>query len=187
MKIEQKPAYVPFTQQPYCCVPAVIQMIFYRRSIPLMSQEDIGWEVGLIVPEKSKHQFKRVRTEPKPPAGYGTQVHIMDFSMNKFFKKYNIPLQETLCGVEDIKNMSKFIIKNLEKENDLIACFYDKERDYGHVCLIESCDTETENVTLVDPEQNRPKRRSIALSELASAMKAHGKEKGGGIWLIEND
>jgi len=185
MKLEQKPTYVAFTQQPYCCVPAVIQMIFYRRKIPLMSQEDIGWELGLIVPTKSKHMFDKVRTEPIPPSGYGTQVHIMDFSMNEFFKKYKIPLKESLCGVEDIKDMKEFIVKNITKGNDLIACFYDEERKYGHVSLVASYDADKGIVTLINPEHDMPKYRDIALSELTLAMKRHGKEKGGGFWLVE--
>lgn len=64
-----KSRYIPFTQQEYCCVPACIQMVMYKNSIPLVSQEDIGNALGLTVPEEDAYLFKSPQTGEKPRAG----------------------------------------------------------------------------------------------------------------------
>lgn len=190
MKYEVKPAYVPFTQHRWCCVPTVLQMIFYRRGIPLRSQEDIGYELGLQVPEKDKTFFNRVRVAlKKPAAGYGTQAHTKGFSINDFFRKYKLNLTETLYGIEDIEDIKKFIIQNIKKGNDLILGFNDRKInpkgwDGGHVCLLSSFDDKKEIVIFINPSTRVSNYQEIKLSKLLSAMKYHGKSKGGGFWVI---
>jgi hypothetical protein len=52
MKLQAIPndsRYVPFTQQPACCVPTCIQMVMYKNDIPLIPSEEIGYPLGLIV------------------------------------------------------------------------------------------------------------------------------------------
>ncbi len=43
--------YIPFSQQPYCCVPTSIQMVMYRHNIPLVPAEELGYHLGLTVPK----------------------------------------------------------------------------------------------------------------------------------------
>ena len=50
MRIEIIPRYTPITEKPYCCVPAVLQMIQQRRGFDFASQDEIGYQLGLIVP-----------------------------------------------------------------------------------------------------------------------------------------
>ena len=73
--------YVPITEQPYCCVPACIQMILLRRGIPLKSQEEIGYNLGLIVPQRYKNLFGKVRTGKRPKDGWGTQTGKLIYSL----------------------------------------------------------------------------------------------------------
>ncbi|MFN6992487.1 MAG: hypothetical protein ACK4MM_07200 [Fervidobacterium sp.] len=181
-----EPPYKPIIQKPYCCVPACISMILDRRKIKYGSQEEIGWDLGLIVPKQKAHLFHKTRTGKRPVAGYGTRVGKKKYSINNFFKKNKINLKETYYPIDKIKIVNKFISENLSKNNDIIVCFNNKKLygtgDYGHVSLIQSINDEI--VTLVDPEKDAPKRRKVKLSKLIEAIKYHGIKNRGGFWVI---
>lgn len=178
MKIEIKPPYVPFSQHAYCCVPTCMQMIMYRRGIPLISQEDIGYEFGLIVPKKNKKMFNKVRTGPRPGAGYGTRVNLKIYSIDKFLKKHKIKLKIKEFEINTVENIKKIIVDNLKKDNDLMV-YYDYRKLWsngtstGHVSLISSFDTKKNIITLIDPEKNVPKYRETTLRRLVNAIKYH--------------
>jgi hypothetical protein len=157
--------YIPLTQQRYCCVPTCIQMILLRRKIPLKSQEDIGYDLGLIVPKKDRKLFQRVRTGKKPKAGWGTQVEKSIYSINHFFKKNKINLKEQYFFLTDSEEIEKFLEKNL-KDKDIIVCFnnkalYNKGKNVGHVSIVESI--KGNYITLIDPGRNVPKYRKVSL------------------------
>ncbi len=161
-------------------------MILERRGIKYGSQEEIGYGLGLTVPKKKAHLFLKVRTGKKPIAGYGTQVSKRKYSINHFFERNKINLKETYYPIDKIKNIKKFIIKNLAKHNDLMVCFNNKKLyrsgDHGHVSLIQSINNKT--VSLIDPEKDVPKKRKVKLSRLIESIKYHGVKKRGGFWLI---
>jgi ribosomal protein S24E len=69
-------------------------MVLLRRNIPLMSQEEIGYQLGLTVPKKMKKILPKARTGKKPIAGWGTQAQKPKHSINKFFERNNIKLKE---------------------------------------------------------------------------------------------
>ncbi len=50
MQFEMNPAYEPITEKEYCCVPAVLQMIQARKGLSYDSQDEIGYQLGLMVP-----------------------------------------------------------------------------------------------------------------------------------------
>ena len=180
----KKYRYTPLTQQPYCCVPTIIQIVLLRRNMQLFSQEEIGYELGLTVPKKYKRILPKARTGKKPPAGWGTQVQVPKYSINHFFKKFKLPLKEEYSPVSKIKNIKQWIKKQLEEDKDLIVCF-----NYGklysgkgeHVSLLESIHDNM--VILVDSEQKVPKYRTVKLNKLIEAMKYHEKKQGG-FWII---
>ncbi|MBI3190259.1 C39 family peptidase [archaeon] len=176
--MNQKPPYKPINQKRYCCVPACISMILHRRNINHGSQEEIGYDLGLVVP--------KVRTEKKPAAGYGTRIGTKKYSINSYFRKNNIDLKEKYFPAEITTDVKKFIIENLKNGNDIIVCFNNKKLygagDYGHISLIQSINNE--NIILIDPEKNMPKKRKVKLSKLVDAMKYHGKKNRGGFWII---
>lgn len=161
-------------------------MILDRRKIIHGTQDEIGYELGLTVPKESAHLFTKVRTGKKPIAGYGTQIGKKQYSINNHFTKNNINLNETYFLIEQIPNIKKFIISNLEKKNDMIVCFNYKKLygkgDWGHVSLIQQIDEGI--ITLIDPEKDVPKKRKVELKKLIDSMSYHGKEKRGGFWLI---
>ena len=178
--------HIPLTQQLYCCVPTCIQMILLKRSIPLPSQEEIGYHLGLIVPKKDKNLFQKVRTGKKPKAGWGTQVGEKAYSINSFFKKNKINLKENYFFLTEPEEIKKFLKENL-KNKDIIVCFnysklYGTKGNSGHVSIVE--DIKGNQITLIDPERNVPKYRRVSLEKLSESIKSHGKEKRGGFWVI---
>lgn len=184
--MNQKPAYKPIVQLPYTCVPACLTMILNRRKIKHGTQEEIGYELGLVVPKKEAHAFKKVRTGRKPKMGFGTQVAKKQYSLNSFFRKHKIQLKETYFPPEKVKDFAKFIADNISKSNDVIVCFNNKtlfgSGDHGHVCVIQGINNDV--VTLFDPERNVSKKRKVKLPDLVNAIKKHGNEKRGGFWVI---
>ncbi len=187
--MDQKPPYKPLDQKPYCCVPACISMILDRRKISHGTQDEIGYDLGLIVPKEKAHLYTKVRTGKKPIAGWGTQVEKKQYSINNFFKKNKIGLKETYFFVKDILDIKEFVISNIKNNNDIVVCFnngrlYGKG-DWGHVSLIQGI--ESDIISLVDPGEDVPKVRKVRLKKLVDAMEYHGREKRGGFWLISEN
>lgn len=178
--------YIPITEQPYCCVPACVQMILLRRNIPLISQEEIGYDMGLIVPKKDKKLFKKVRTGKKPKAGWGTQTAKSIYSINNFFRKNKINLNEKHFFLIKLKEILKFLQNEL-KDKDIIVCFnykklYNQGESGGHVSIVENI--KGNYVTLIDSEYGVPKYRKVSLKRISAAIKFHGNEKRAGFWVI---
>lgn len=90
MKISITPKYNPKTEKPYCCVPAVLQMIQERRGLDFASQDEIGYQLGLIVPTKKAYSFSKVRTGRMPKTGWGTQTNKKQCSINNYFFRNNL-------------------------------------------------------------------------------------------------
>lgn len=158
-------------------------MILERRKIKHGSQEEIGYELGLVVPIEKAHLFARARTGKKPVAGYGTQVGKKRYSINSYFSKNNIKLKEKYFYPGNAKNVKRFINENLKGGNDMIACFNNKKLygkgDWGHVSLVQGINKDT--VTLIDPAKGA---RKASLTKLVKAMKHHWRKRRGGFWLI---
>jgi hypothetical protein len=161
-------------------------MILDRRKIIHGSQEDIGYDLGLTVPEDKAGLFKRVRIGKKPSAGYGTKVSTPRYSINHYFKKYRIYLKEEYYPIRKVHDIKKFIATNLKNNNDVIVCFNNKRLhgigDYGHVSLIQ--DINKGYLTIIDPGINVPKIRRVRLSKLIDAIEHHGEKNRAGFWII---
>lgn len=178
--------YILLTQQPYCCVPACLQMILLKRGLPLISQEDIGYDLGLTVPGEDKKLFRRVRAGKKPNAGWGTRVGKEIYSINHFFNKNRINLKEEYVFLTRKEEIKGFLKENLGV-NDIIVCFdyktlYGIGENTGHVSIIESL--KRNDLTLIDPLYKVPKYRKVSLKKLSKAIEKHGKDKRGGFWII---
>jgi len=185
-----KSRYTAFTQQSYCCVPACLQMVMYRRELPLIEQEVLGFELGLTVPKEDIHMFNKVRTGKKPPAGWGTQISRPEFSIDKALKRLNVPLQariHTIDYIESAQMLRKFLEDSQAAGGDTLLCFnygklWDKDTDSGHVCVFDRIDGDS--VWIIDPGRNAPKHREVPLDKLYEAMVAHGSSKSAGAWEI---
>lgn len=120
--------YIPFTQQPYCCTPASMLMVMYKLGLPLVSQEELGYHLGLTVPPEEKNLFWNVRVSDAPPtaAGYGTQIQKAEFDPNKAFKKLGIPLKfiYNLIDNFDTAEQARAYLKDIEQnDRDVMICF----------------------------------------------------------------
>ena len=96
--------YVPLTQQPSCCTPTSISIVMLKLGIPLISQELLGYHLGLRVNKKVKLLFWNPVVGPKPGAGYGTRIDRKEYETNAIFKKLNIPLEGTFYPIENFKS-----------------------------------------------------------------------------------
>lgn len=190
MKASVEPEYFPMVQEPYCCVPACVQMVLLRQELPLYSQEEIGLNLGLVVPEEYTKYFEEVETGPEPPSGYGTRINEEEYSLDSFFKKNDLPLRCDFYTCEDIEDIPHFIGENLLQGNDILTCFkvkhlYDigEAGDSGHASLIQEIDDET--LMLVDPHGLYQK---VRLERFIEAVKVHKKEgiQLGGFWVISS-
>ena len=175
--------YVPLIQKPYCCVPACLQMVLMRKGLPLLPQEQIAYELGLIVPKLYKTDFPHAQTGKKPASGWGTQVQKPEYSLNNFFQKHQFLLEETyFFKVKDPTNWIPAHIRN----DDVLVCFNNNVlyggENAGHVSIIESL--VEDNIVLIDPEQHVPKYRTVKLNTLFNAIAYHGEKNRAGFWLI---
>jgi len=161
-------------------------MILLKRGFPLISQEDIGYDLGLTVPKEDKKLFRRVRIGNKPNAGWGTQVGKEIYSINHFFNKNRINLKEEYVFLTGIKEITEFLEENLGIK-DIIVCFnyktlYGTGESTGHVSIIESL--KGNDLILIDPSFRAPKYRKVSLQKLSKAIEKHGKDKRGGFWIV---
>jgi hypothetical protein len=195
MKQEVVPSdsrYIPMTQQRWCCVPTCFSMIMYRHGIPLVSQEELGYHLGLILPKDELINYWNARTGIKPPGGYGTRIFIDKFSPNKVFAKLEIPLEMVFHSIDNFKTLDKFkkYLSTIESgEKDVIACFgfgtlHDRSYRGGHAAIIDRVSIETGDIRIIDPLYEMPKWQIHKISKLKSAMQAQGSKIMGGFWEI---
>jgi hypothetical protein len=190
--------YIPFSQQPYCCVPTSIQMVMYRHSIPLIPAELLGYYLGLTVPKEAAGFFwnvnvgKRPASKMRPIAGYGTMIYEKKFEPNKVFKKLNIPLRMELRAIDSFKSFNdfkKYLLGLSRKDFDVLLCFHhgtlvnDPAKDNGHVVVLDKIYPKKSEIRFVDPTRG-PKWKIFSMKKMYEAMKAHTSAKTGGFWEL---
>jgi hypothetical protein len=189
MKAKISPAYTSIAQKPYCCVPTCVQMILDRRRLPFFEQEEIGIDLGLVIPPEEAHNFQNVQVGESPAAGWGTRINLKKYDLNKFFRKNNLQLTSTYFSLGDIENVPRYITTNLSEGNDILICFrygvlYNEDVTAGHGSLIEEVNNSL--ITLVDPNPD-PERKIVHIDDLIESIKVHkkGNTNLGGFWLIQ--
>lgn len=149
-------------QKPYCCGPACLQMILRSRGIEPASQEEIGWELGLTVPENEVHHFRKVRVGSPPTAGgYGTNIDKPGFTLNEYFLRHGINVQALELFPPDLE-YARILIKDFLGCGADIMALVDVEKFYyrpgvraGHFVLIEGLQISGEElVSVVDPNHD---------------------------------
>ncbi len=190
MRIEINPPYFPVTEKPYCCVPAVLQMILKRRGLKYQSQEEIGYQLGLIVPPEHRHFFAKVRTESKPKAGYGTRTSKEKFSIPNYFRKNNLPLKLTKRQPAHIQELRECLNNFLSCGDDVIICYNSQllwgDGDMEHVSLIQSFDDEADKILIVDPAIGVPKYQKVNFEKLSNILISNRTSKQIGLWIISS-
>ncbi len=175
-------AFIRIKQQPYCCVPACIQMVLRRQHLPLISQQRLGQALGLVKPPA-----------PQPSAGYGTRLQLARFEPNHILRRLGIPLHWTWHLVDQIKTpkqLEKIISASLPEKN-LLVCFDwptlfkpDNQQHWGHVCVLEKIDLQHHTIRLVDPDPTAPFRRIVSSRDLFRALQIHGRKNLASIWEL---
>ena len=190
MIISVDPTYVPITEKPYCCVPAVLQMIQDRRGIGYDSQDEIGYQLGLTVPRGMALFFSKVRTGVKPFTGWGTQTSKEEYSVNNYFINNNFPLKLETYSIDQVENLCKFIGEKISDNCDIILCYNSQvlfgDGDAEHVSLIQDIDTESEEITIIDPAIGAPRVRRSYSTKIIHVLKNHSISKLGGLWIISS-
>ncbi len=185
--------YVPFTQQKSCCVPASISVVMYKLGIPLISQEFLGYHLGLVISKEYKHLFWNGRTGEKPRHGYGTRIGLKQYEPNSVFKKLGITIRMTTYSIDKFKTKKEFIdfISDcVNKNKNILVCFNhgvlnnDNKTDTGHVCVVDKIYKTKNIIRLIDPSSNQPKWREVNIDRLKKAMELH-PTKTGGFWELE--
>ena len=186
--------YIPLTQSPYLCVPTCLQMVMYKNGIPLIPAEEIGYSLGLTVPEEDGHLFFAVRTSPTPSAssGYGTQIQHPEYEPNAAMEHLSIPLHFSQKLSSEILSVDTLVseLRSVEHLNqDALLCFnpgvfYKNtyEPDTGHVVVFDRIIDG--KVRIVDPAPKQPKWCVVDPLVLYEAIRAHGDANSGGIWYL---
>lgn len=162
--------YKLIRQEPYCCVPRCLQMIFDRRHISFESQIEIAKELGL----RNDKEYK------------GTQVNKEEYSITNYLKKHKIPLSFKYFFITDYNEVKHFLNKYIE--DDIIVCYkrgvmFDKKMEGGHATLIEK--VEGNSIILIYPEDEKG-YREVTLEKMLEAIKCHSKENMAGFWLFQD-
>jgi hypothetical protein len=188
--------YVPFTQQPYLCVPTCIQIVMYKNNIPLIPAEEIGYYLGLSVPPEFESSFFKARVFDTPPvsSGYGTRIQLAEYEPNQAFKKLGIPLIYSTKLSSQISNadeMIKELISIQDNNDDVLLCFnpgvlYRNEYKplTGHVVVFDRIIDG--KIRFIDPDHKLPKWGYVEPTVLLAAIKAHGDENSGGMWYLSH-
>lgn len=177
--------YRSFHQLPFCCVPATLQWVLYRRGLDILDQETIGVALGLRMPEKFAYLLSNpeVVVLPDDAPEHGTQIFTKGYTINEFFEKFAIPLslsQQYRFNGE--RELNVFLRENVKTENDVIIRFHNavfkKGKGAGHLAVVTDFDHKTSVATIGDP--NPPFLKRMTLQEILRAMSGDidGQERG---------
>jgi len=185
--------YVPLTQQSYCCVPTCMQIVMLRHNIQLVPAELMAHYMEVVVPKKKGKLFWNVRTTSKrPKTGYGTRLN-ESLTADPMFKKLGIPLRmkwNLIDNFDSVDEIKEYMLKAVKVQKDVLLCYqygalFNTSYEGGHVCVLDRVYPAKGEVRFIDPADDEPKWRTVKVSKLFKAMKAHGPDKMGGFWEIK--
>lgn len=153
----------------------------------MLSQAEIAYDLGVILPPDHKHFLPKSHGGSKPKSGWGTRISLKRYSLNSFFRKRGYRLQEQYFPADRFqseKEFREFLQTNIKRGNDLLICFNAPllrgiDGSWGHATLIENI--EEEFVLLQDPDPDEKLVRKVLLRDLLKAAQQHYK---GGVWVI---
>jgi hypothetical protein len=178
--------YVPFTQQKSCCVPASISIVMYKLGIPLVPQELLGYQLGLIVSKENKNLFWNTRIGKEPKTGYGTQMFKKQYEINLVFEKLKIPLKVINHPINSFKTKKEIIsyISNCVQEDKNIVVLLrsgilnNSDSTNGHACVIDRIYPAKDTIRLIDPSVSYAKWREFKIDEFIKAVRLHPTGEG---------
>lgn len=175
--------YPVIESAPYCCIPASLEAILRYRGIKGITQFDIANEFGLTIDAdravKLPEELKNISySTDKKDIG----IHLKDETLNDFFKRHGIPIQERYIPWDEISEENiESILTELREEEDAILMFdfgvlYGESRNVGigHVGVFKSFD-EYGNITYMNPGPKFLGYNTINSDDFAYAIRArHG-------------
>lgn len=188
--------YTPIPQKNYHCVPACVQMIMHKHGLNVPSQDLLGYNLGVVVPQQEATHFNPVRTgqESDPEVGVGTQLAKPEYDFNKVAKRLGLGIGMTVIPPTDFaspEELTEYLGECEHQDRDIIVCYdfstmYHNGRN-GHVNLFDRVVSEGE-VRLIEPivvpghETSLWRKTNAGL--LLRSMIAHS-EWMGGVWEFE--
>lgn len=155
----------------------------------MLTQDEIAYDLGIILPSELKDILPKFYTGKRPKAGWGTRIDLKRFSINSFFIKRKYPLKEKHYYADSftsLESFKEFINKNIKSKNDQIVIFnfpylYDKKGAWGHASLIENI--KNSYTFLRDPSPKAKNLKKVLTEKLFDSIINHDK---GGIWVISS-
>lgn len=165
-------------QMPHCCVCATLQMIFYRQGLDIMTQEEIGAELGLRMPLRMRELFTDERIKwlsDDSKENFGTRIRKKGCRVNDFFGRHGIALKiSKLYRMNSVENIDNFLCQNLSDEVDIIVSSMANLRTkrgyelHGHFALVDGADFAKEIVYVCDSDI--PHWKEVTFSDLVYRM-----------------
>tara|TARA_Y100000310_G_scaffold197475_1_gene197559 strand:+ start:331 stop:894 length:564 start_codon:yes stop_codon:yes gene_type:complete len=174
------PEYKLFIQKKVFCGPACLQMILDRHGIRV-DQEQLAYDVGLRITagDEDKYSFPFSQL-PEDDERIG--LVLADFEgeqLQTVLRKYQLRSQTHLIG--SIKDPERFLCRNIQEDNDVIANFWvDNGKHYGHFVLVSGYNNQTKEVNILDPLYDVKNRYGLSLDTLVKGMSSQwtGRERG---------
>ena len=163
-------------------------MILYRRSKKLYDQEELAIKFGVKIGEKYKNAFGESLdfiTSHNYDEGINTLDSIEQIQWFLTQEWYDLHIEK--LQFDDIDQLENFLIKNINDSHDIWCEYimwniYDYSYSspiYIHDGLIESYNTETKIITIIDPEPEHRNRSTIWISEFFDRISGkYGRKTG---------
>ena len=178
--------YTNIKADDFCCIGAVLETILIRHNYTNYSQYDLNNEFGLTIPKTAKVSAKISNIKfSDNPIDRGVKLELD--SLNNFFKKNDIHLEEKYISIKEIADYSfELTLKHISPEFDIVFGF-DYGRLYnipdlyniGHVGIFLKL--EGNNILYLDPGPRNHGECKVNIDDLYSAIKS----KSDGLWIIK--
>jgi sulfur carrier protein ThiS len=170
-------------------------MILRKHGMPLPSQDELGYQLGLVVPPEKANVFKPVRVGSGPEAGIGTQLYRPEYNFDTVAKKLGWGLRLSYRPPHEFlsaNSLRDYLSEVETSDRDVVVCYdfstlYKTENTSGHVNLFDRVVSD-DQVRLIEPAARSGHEdylwRQADTSTLLTAMVANS-ELMGGLWDIE--
>lgn len=184
--------YRPFLQMPYCCVPATLQSVFYRRGLDILDQETIGAYLGLRVKKDHLKYFQNPKIQVVNDGEEAmTQILKNEYSIQNLFDKLKYPLKiSEEIQFSDLQEIDKFLQVKIKEDVDIIlrynnSLFQSNKKGVGHFSLISEYDDKSREVLILDPDP--PFLKILKLEDLYTSIsnKLDGIQRG--LYIVERE
>lgn len=150
-------SYIWRPSDPLMCVPATINLVFTRRGIGGVPDEEIARLLGLIVPpdRTTKYPFASVSADETK---WGVHPQVQETSIQRLLETLGLPVFFAYLRRTEIPTHSilEFLRDNLDNGNDIVVGhdyreLYGKGSNVGHVSIVQSAELDTEDVVILEP------------------------------------